>query len=85
MSGPNTSEAIMRTLLSEAVARVIADAAANNETLRVGPWALRLFAAYPGAHRSIGHITDLLILGAAEAGVAVEISRENPGSSPPKT
>jgi hypothetical protein len=79
MSAANPSETIMRTLLAEAVARVVADAAAEDEILRVGPLACRLFATYPGANRSIGHITDLLILAAANAGVVVEISRAPSG------
>lgn len=69
-----------RKLLCEEIARIVSDAALAGETLSTGGHAARLFAAYPGANWSVGHIVDELVLEATRRGVPMEIARPGDGS-----
>ena len=75
MAGMTDPEAVSRQLLREEIERIVADAKAAEMTLNTAAHAARLFAAYPGAHYSVGRIVDELVVAATAAGLPVEIAR----------
>jgi hypothetical protein len=66
------SETVAREALAREIVSIVAEARAGGRMLRTGLQAARLFAAYPEANRSVGHIIDQLTAEAVAAGVAFE-------------
>jgi hypothetical protein len=64
-----------RTLLLNAIERIVANAKGGGATIRAGYHAGMLAADFPNCNFSIGRIVDEVVLAATRAGVPVEIAR----------
>ena len=62
-------ERVARRLLQVEIDRIVAEAASRGSPLTPLPFAVRLFAAYPGANYSVHHIAELLAAGSAKSAV----------------
>ena len=69
------SQDVVRQLLLEEIARIIAETTATSGILRTSEHVEYLLRAYPAAGYSLDHINEELILSALKFGVPVEMSR----------
>jgi len=69
------TESDQRARLLSEIRRIVGDAQADGGIVFTAYHAASLFAAYPGAHFSVGRIVDEIALAATASGVAVEIAR----------
>jgi hypothetical protein len=75
LNGLKSVNGAIAGLLDDAIRAVVAEAITDGGIIRAGPEAERLARAYPSSGSTPNEIADAIILAAASAGVAAEISR----------